>query len=79
MKTLEISVEKPSSMRAILHRCNKIIPLYRARICKRISWSPLLVFFIFQGAEESVLPAYVARRAGTATLFLLGSWAHRLF
>ncbi len=31
------------------------------------------VFLIFYGAQESIPPAYVAWRAGTTTLFLLGS------
>jgi hypothetical protein len=32
------------------------------------------VFLNAEGAQESIPPAYVAWRAGTPTLFLLGSW-----
>jgi hypothetical protein len=38
----------------------------RARICKRL-WSPGI------DSKESIPPAYVAWRASTTTLFLLGS------
>jgi hypothetical protein len=34
--------------------------------------SPEAVFVTFSGAQESITPAYVAWRAGTTTLFLLG-------
>ncbi len=40
----------------------------RARIFKRL-WSPGI------DSKEWILPAYVAWRAGTITLFLLSSWA----
>jgi hypothetical protein len=41
---------------------------------------PETVFLNFQGAQESIPPAYVAWRAGTTTLFLLSSYnPHRLF
>ncbi len=46
--------------------------LNRARIFKRL-WSPGI------DSKESIPPAYEVRRAGTITLFLLGSYPHRLF
>ncbi len=44
----------------------------RARIFKRL-WSPGI------DSKERIPPAYVAWRAGTITLFLLGPNPHRLF
>ncbi len=34
---------------------------------------PEAVFLYSQGAQESISPAYVAKRAGTTNLFLVGS------
>jgi hypothetical protein len=40
---------------------------------KSIFSSSEKVFLSFLGAQDSIPPAYVARRAGTTTLLLLGS------
>jgi hypothetical protein len=56
-----------TTLKSFLSSCKFLnIVIYRARIFKRL-WSPGI------DSKASIPPAYVAWRAGTITLFLLGA------